>query len=151
MNELDEQITERRIKEKFASSNWYKDIVSYMLTFKCPSDLPPSKARTLKLHAVKYYISKRKLYWKDPLGFLLVCLVESETEKVISQFHEGVCGGHHSWRETTYKILRAGYYCPNVFLDINAKVRACNTCQLFTGKHKLPAMSLVPVKTEAPF
>jgi hypothetical protein len=79
MNKLDERITERRIEEKFASSNWYKDIVSYMLTFKCLSDLPPSKAKTLNLHAVKYYISKRKLYWKDPRGFLLVCLVESET------------------------------------------------------------------------
>ena len=110
MNELDEQITEIRIKEKFASSNWYKDIVSYLLTLKCPSDLPPSKARTLKLHVVKYYISKRKLYWKDPLGFLLVCLVESETKKVIRQFHEGVCGGHHAWREIAYKILRARYH-----------------------------------------
>jgi hypothetical protein len=110
MNELDEQITEIRIEEKFASSNWYKDIVSYLLTLKCPSDLPTSKARTLKLHVVKYCISKRRLYWKDPLGFLLVCLVESETEKVISQFHEGVCGGHHAWRAKNYKILRAGYY-----------------------------------------
>jgi hypothetical protein len=36
-------------------------------------------ARTLKLHAVKYCIAESQLYWKDPLGFLLVCLVESET------------------------------------------------------------------------
>jgi hypothetical protein len=109
MNELDEQINKIRIEEKFASSNWYKDIVSYLLTLKCPSDLPTYKAITLKLHVVKYYISERRLYWKEPLGFLLVCLVESEIEKVISQFHEGVCGGHHAWRETDYKILRAGY------------------------------------------
>jgi hypothetical protein len=95
MNELDEQIVEIRIEEKFASSNWYKDIVSYLLTLKCPTNLSPSKARTLKLHAVRYCISEGQLYWKDPLGFLLVCLVESETNKVISQFHEGVCGGHH--------------------------------------------------------
>jgi hypothetical protein len=96
MNELDEQITSIRIGEKFASSDWYKDIVSYLLTLKCPSDLSPSKSRTLKLHAVKYCISKIQLYWKDPLHFMLVCLVESETEKVINEFHEGVCGGHHA-------------------------------------------------------
>ena len=96
MNELDEQIAETGIKEKIALSNRYKDIVSYLLTLKCPTDLPSSKARILKLHAVKYCISEGQLYWKDPLGFLLVCLVESETEKVISQFHEGVCGGHHN-------------------------------------------------------
>jgi len=77
MNELDEQKTTIRIEEKFASSDWYKDIMSYLLTLKCPSDLSPSKDRTLKLHAVKYCISESQLYWKYPLGFLLVCLVES--------------------------------------------------------------------------
>jgi hypothetical protein len=96
MNELDEPIAEIIIKEKFASSNWYKDIVSYLLTLKCPNDLTPSKAKTLKLHAVKYYIFEGQLYWKDPLGFLLVFLVESKIEKVVSQFHEGVSGGHHA-------------------------------------------------------
>jgi hypothetical protein len=34
---------------------------------------------------------------------------------------------------------------------VNAKVRACNPCQLFSGKQKIPALPLVPVKTEAPF
>jgi hypothetical protein len=77
-------------------SDWYKDIVSYLLTLKFLSDLSPSKYRTLKLHAVKYCISEIQLYWKDPLGFLLVCLVESETKKVINEFHKGVCRGHHA-------------------------------------------------------
>jgi hypothetical protein len=62
-----------------------------------------------------------------------------------------VCGGHHAWRATTYKILRAGYYRPKLFLDVTAKVRAYNPCQLFAGKQKLPALPLVLVKTEAPF
>jgi hypothetical protein len=60
-------------------------------------------------------------------------------------------GGHHAWRATAYKILRVGYYWPKFFLDVNAKVRACNPCQLFTGKHKIPALLLVPVKTETHF
>jgi hypothetical protein len=84
MNEIDDQIIENKIEEKFISSDWYKDIVTYLLTLKCPDELSSSKSRTLKLHAVKYCISEKKLYWKDPLGFLLVCLVESETEEVIS-------------------------------------------------------------------
>jgi hypothetical protein len=79
VNELEDQMVENRIEEKFLSSNWYKDIVTYLLTLKCPTDLSPSKARTLKMHAVKYCIFKKRLYWKDPLGFLLVCLVELET------------------------------------------------------------------------
>ena len=50
-----------------------------------------------------------------------------------------------------YKILRAGYYWPKLFVDVSAKVRACNPYQLFSGKQKLPALPLVPVKTEALF
>jgi hypothetical protein len=125
--------------------------VSYLLTLKCPSELSPSKSRTIKLHAVKYCIAENQLYWKDPLGFLLICLVELETERVISEFHEEVCGGHHTWRAIAYKIMRVGYYWPKLFSDVNAKVRACNPCQLFVGKQKLSALPLVPVKTEAPF
>jgi hypothetical protein len=79
VNELDEKTSVIRIEEKFASSDWYKSIVSYLLTLKCPSDLSPSKARTLKPHAVRYCISESQLYWKDPLSSLLVCLVKSET------------------------------------------------------------------------
>jgi hypothetical protein len=151
INEIDDQIIEGKIEDKFITYDWYKDIVTYLLTLKCPEGFSASKARTLKLHAVKYCISDKKLYWKDPLGFLLVCLVESETEEVTNQFHEGVCGGHHAWRATAYKILRAGYYWPKLFPDVNAKVRTCNPCQFFAGKQKLPAMPLVPIKVEAPF
>ena len=47
--------------------------------------------------------------------------------------------------------MRAGYYWPKLFSDVNAKVRACNPCQLFAGKQKLSVPPLVLVKTEAPF
>jgi hypothetical protein len=70
---------------------------------------------------------------------------------LINEFQEGLCGGHDAWRETTYKILRAGYYWPKLFTDVNAKVRACNSCQIFYGKQKLLALPLIPVKYEAPF
>jgi hypothetical protein len=113
--------------------------------------MTPSKSRTLKLHKVKYCIIDNQLYWKDPLGFLLRCLTKSETENVINEFHEGVCGGHHTWRETTYKILRTGYYWEKLFTYVNATIRAYNPCQLFLGKQKLPALTLTPVKTEGPF
>jgi hypothetical protein len=149
--EPDDQTYPNEVEEKFMLSGWYKDIVFYLLNLKCPAGLTPAKYRTLKLHAVKYCISENQLYWKDPLGFLLVCLVESETPRVIEEFHEGICGGHHAWRSTAFKILRAGYYWPKLFLDVNAKVRACYSCQIFVGKHKLPALPLVLVKTEAPF
>jgi hypothetical protein len=151
LQEPDDQTYPSKVEEKFMLSGWYKDIVFYLLNLKCPDGLTPAKYKTLKLHAVKYCISKNQLYWKDPLGFLLVCLVESETPQVIEEFHEGIYGGHHAWRATAYKILRVGYYWPKLFSYVNAKVRVCYSCQIFAGKQKLPSLPLVPVKTEAPF
>jgi hypothetical protein len=149
--ELDFATPTVEIEDRFSSSVWYHNIVSYILTLQCPNELTPSKARTLKLHAIKYCIIDEKIYWKDPLGFLLRCLVETKTEKVINEFHEGVCGGHNAWQATTYKILRDGYYWPKLFTDVNTKLRTCILCQLFIGKHKVPALPLIPVKIEAPF
>jgi hypothetical protein len=62
VNEPEKKIAISKIEEKFSLSDWYKDIVSYLLTLKCPSNLPPTKARTLKLHAVKYCIFENQLY-----------------------------------------------------------------------------------------
>jgi hypothetical protein len=113
--------------------------------------MTPSKEITLKLQAIKYCILDGKLYWKDPLGFLLSFLTESETEGVIDEFHKGICGGHHGWRETTYKILRACYYWPKLFTDVNPRVRAWIQCQLFVGKKNLPSLPLFLVNFEDPF
>jgi hypothetical protein len=151
LQELDGQTYPNKVEEKFILSGWYKDIIFYLLNLKCPDGLTPAKYRTLKLHAVKYCILDHQLYWKEPLGFLLVFPVELETPRVIEDFHEGFCGGHHAWRATAYKILRARYYWPKLFSDASIKVRAYYSRQIFVGKQKIPALPLVPVKTEAPF
>jgi len=69
-----------------------------------------SRARSLKLKAIKYCICNHQLLWKDPGGILLTCIIKEEVKEVVSEFRKGVCGGHHGWRDTTYKILRGGYY-----------------------------------------
>jgi hypothetical protein len=90
IEEIDDQAPIIQIEEIFSSPSWYNDIVTYLLTLQCPGDMTPSKARNFKLHAIKYYIIDGMLYWKDPLGFLLCFLIESETEGIIDEFHEGV-------------------------------------------------------------
>ena len=59
---------------------------------------------------------------------------EEEIEGIIIEFHKGVCGGHHAWRSTTYNILRAGYYWPSLFSDVNGLVRSCVEFQMLVGK-----------------
>eukprot|EP00253_Pinus_taeda_P014479 PITA_14479 len=50
--------------------------------------MPRNKARTLKLKAAKFCILKSAIYWKDPGGILLNCLVEEEAKTTVEDFHK---------------------------------------------------------------
>eukprot|EP00253_Pinus_taeda_P021285 PITA_21285 len=68
--------------------------------------MPRNRSRTLKLKAAKFCILDSALFWKDPGGMLLNCLVEEEAKRVMEDFHRGDCGGHLFWKTTANKILR---------------------------------------------
>jgi len=131
--------------------SWYKDIIYLLQNLQPPPSIEKDKVRSLKLKAVNYYINDQLLYWKDPSGILLRCLHLEEARQVMSEFHESLCGGHHFWRTTTYKILRAGYYWPQLFTVVCAKIRACDKCQRFSGKKHLKSLPLKPIVVFGPF
>jgi hypothetical protein len=74
-----------------------------------------------------------------------------EAQRAMTGFHDSSCGGHHFWRTTAYKILRAGYFWPDLFSNVFAKVRACFKCQKFVGKYQLKYFPLKPVMVSGPF
>ena len=110
-----------------------------------------SKGRSLKLKSAKYYILNSALYWKDPGGILLNCLVENEAQQVMHEFQKGHCGGHLFLKTTANKVLRAGYYWPTLFSNLYKTVMNCHECQVFQGKRKLLPLPLKPVAVNAPF
>jgi hypothetical protein len=88
----------------------YKDIFYFLQELKPPDRMGKIKARDLKLKAVRYCLIDQVLYWRDPLGVFMRCLNPQEAQKVMFDFHSGLCGGHHFWKTMTHKILRVGYY-----------------------------------------
>ena len=93
--EEDQAILEKeKIMDYYSASTWYADIVYFLLFLQCPEHLDRKAARSLKLKATKYCLVEEQLFWKDPGGILLRCLDKSEIEGVISESHEGACGGH---------------------------------------------------------
>jgi ribonuclease HI len=134
-----------------AACPWYKDILYFLQELRPPDGMEKSKARALKLKAVRYCLIDQALYWKDPLGVFLRCLDPQEAQQVTFDFHSGLCGGHHFWKTTAHKILRAGYYWPTLFSDVCREIRACIKCQKFSGKQQLKPLPLKPVVVSAPF
>jgi hypothetical protein len=107
--------------------------------------------RFLKLKEKKFCMVNQYLYWKNPRGILLICLLEEEAERTIIDFHKGDCGGNHYWKNILHKIVRAGFYWPSIFSDVYKEVSICHECQNFDGKIKLQPLPLKPISVEAPF
>jgi hypothetical protein len=110
-----------------------------------------SKARDLKLKEIRYFLIDQVLYWKGPLGVLLICPYPQEAQRIMFDFHSILCGGHHLWKTIAYKILRDGYYWPTLFTDVYMEVKACIKCQKFFGKQQLKSLPLKPLVASAPF
>jgi hypothetical protein len=140
-----------QVNNKYISSPWYKDIVHFLQSLQPPLDLEKSEFRSLKLKSMKYCIINQFLFWRDPKGILLRCVDEEEEKQSFNDLHKGVCGGHHHWKATIFKILRAGYYWHVLFSGVFAQVRACEQCQMFAGKLKLMYMPLKPIISHGPF
>lgn len=139
------------LSQCFLNSPWYSEIIYILQHLHAPSEMDTIKARYLRLKLAKFCILNGNLYWKDLGGVLLNCVVEEEAKKLMSEFHKGSCGGHHYWKSTVNKILRAGFYWPSMFSDVWKEVAACHQCQIFEGKGKLQPLPLKPISMEAPF
>ena len=91
------------------------------------------------------------LNWKYPGGILLNFLLENESQKTMKECHQGVCGGHHSYKVTSNKILRYGFYWLSMFSDVYKEISTCHQCHIFEGKRKVMSLPLNHISVEAPF
>jgi hypothetical protein len=71
------------VKEVFLNSPWYADLIFVLHNLQSPPGLTKTKARFFKLKALKFCILEGNLYWKDPGGILLNCLLKDEDDKVL--------------------------------------------------------------------
>ena len=142
---------EPEICDDYLASLWYKYVIYLLKNLQTPPEMTKTKAISTKLKYYRYCIINGYLYWKDPGGILLNCLLETEVKEKIDEFHKKDCGGHLFWKKIAYKVLRSGFYWPTLFFDIYKEVSTCLECQLFEGKRKLKPLPLVPILAEAPF
>ena len=116
------------------TSDWYEDVIYYLQNMKSPKKLTDNQKRSLKLHAIRYVIVQGQLWWRNMEGIPLKCVDEIESKRILSDIHEGVCGGHYMAKTTAHKVLRAGFWWPTLFKDAHKFVEKCDVCQKFSGK-----------------
>ena len=67
----------------FVASPRYSDILYVLQNLQALEGLSKSRARSVKLKSAKFCIINRYLYWKDPGGVLLNCLLENEAQHTV--------------------------------------------------------------------
>ena len=68
---------EKEICVDYLASPWYTDIIYVLKNLQAPAELSKSNARSVKLKSARYCILDGYLYWKDPGGILLNCLLQT--------------------------------------------------------------------------
>ncbi|RDY12063.1 hypothetical protein CR513_03187, partial [Mucuna pruriens] len=130
-------------------NTWATPILRYIQDNKTPHDI--KEARRIMREASKYVVVDRRLYRRGFALPLLRCIGEDETDYVIREVHEGICGTHIGGRALANKIVRAGYYWPTMRNDCMSFVKKCDKCQRFVEGHKAPPERLHSIMAPWPF
>jgi len=108
------------------AEGWMIPIFKYLTdSFSPKSDEEP---QAVKRRAAKFTMVVGKLYKMGRATPMLRCLGEEETELVLLEVHEGVCGSHIGGRSLAAKLLRAGYYWPTMLQYCAAFGKKCDKC-----------------------
>ena len=124
-----------QVSPHLADCEWYSHIIYFLQNLSIPSNLTKTQGRALKLKAINFCTNGNLLFWKNPIGILLRCINQEESARIMIEFHNSDCGGHHYWKNTAHKILRSSYYWPSLFSDVCKFVKTCDKCQRFAGKN----------------
>ena len=78
------------------SSEWYDDIKFYLTHGYYPPALYFKKHRNLRLNIAPYQFIDNVLFQKKYDGVFLICLENTEVNKVLFELHAGPAVGHFS-------------------------------------------------------
>ena len=71
-------------------------------------------------------------------------------EDVLLCYHDGP-GGSHFGFDKTYSSIKAKYYWPNMYRDVENHVKSCDPCQKASREYNKRKAPLVSFSVEAPF
>jgi len=79
------------------------------------------------------------------MGFitpLIKCLGSNETQEVLAEIHDGICGQHLGAKALAKKVPRAGCFWPTMLKDAKDYVNMCDKRQRLGDMHIAPPAKL---------
>ena len=129
--------------------NWMDPIWDYINDEALPDD--PKEAAKIRVRSSRFTNHKGSLYKRGFFTPFLKCIAGEDTEYVLREVHEGICGNHIGARTLAGKVLRQGYYWPTMLKDATNLVKRCRICQEHAKISRLPAEPLTSATSPWPF
>ncbi|RVW35069.1 Pro-Pol polyprotein [Vitis vinifera] len=111
----------------------------------------PKQAHKIRVQAARFTLIGGHLYKRSFTGPYLRCLEHSETQYVLAELHEGICGNHVGGRSLAHRAHSQGYYWPTMKKDAAAYVKKCYKCQRYAPIPHMPSATLKTVSGPWPF
>ena len=132
-----------------STPNWMDSIWDYINDGTLPDD--PKEAAKIRVRSSRFTNHKGSLYKRGFYTPFLKCIAGEDTEYVLREVHEGICGNHIGARTLAGKVLRQGYYWPTMLKDAIDLVRKYRICQEHAKISRLLAEPLTSVTSPWPF
>ena len=129
--------------------SWMEPIWDYIVDGRLPDD--SKDAAKIRTRSARFTNHKGSLYKRGFFTPILKCIAGKDTEYVLREVHEGICGNHIGARALAGKVLRQGYYWPTILRDATDLVRRCKICQEHAKISRLPSESLTSITSPWPF
>ena len=132
-----------------STSSWMTPIISFLQDGHLPQDV--EEAKKVRKRAARFTILNDTLYKRGFSMPYLKCVNEEESEYILKEIHEGVCGDHAGPRSLVSKVVRTSYFWPTMQVDARELVKKCDKCQRFGNVQRFPAKSMTTTSSPWPF
>ena len=97
-------LTDVEVSPITSEPSWMDPIWDYLIGGLLSSD--PKEAAKLRARSAKFTVHKGRLYKRGFFAPILKCIKGRDTDYVLKEVHEGVCGNHVGARALAGKVLR---------------------------------------------
>ena len=129
--------------------SWIDPIWDYIIDGSLLDD--PKEAAKIRARSARFTNHKGSLYKRGFFTPILKCIAGKDTEYLLREVHEGICGNHIGARALAGKVLRQGYYWPTILKNATDLVKKCRICQEHAKISRLPSVPLTSITSPWPF
>ena len=107
--------------------------------------------KVLAKKAARYVLIIDDLYKRGFTTPLLECLGKEQSEYVMNELHNDICGIYSGHKTLAARVIRAGYYWPTVRQNCAEYVKKCRSCQENGPLIHQPPTNLQTISASWPF